>query len=95
MLLKCEKETIIILNDDEKVAHVSTSQDWMKRKIRKLAEEYPDEVKIISEDQWTIIATMPKKYNIIRHPRVMSEENRIACIERLKKIRENKNKTNE
>ena len=49
MLLRCEKETVIILNDAEKVAQISTSQDWMKRKFKKLAEEHPDEVKIISE----------------------------------------------
>lgn len=92
MLLRCEKETVIILNDAEKVAQISTSQDWMKRKLIKLSEEHPDEVKIISEDKYTLIAEAPKKYVNVRPPRFMSEEQRLAASERLKKYREQMNK---
>lgn len=91
-LSKYEKETVINFNDAEKIVYLSTSQDYMKRRIKKLAEEHPNEVKITSEDQYTIIAELPKKYVKVSPPRFISEEQRIASAERLKKYRENMKK---
>lgn len=91
-LSKYEKETVINFNDAEKIVYLSTSQDYMKRRIKKLAEEHPNEVKIMSEDQYTVIAELPKKYVRVSPPRFISEEQRIASAERLKKYRENMKK---
>lgn len=91
-LSRYEKETVINFNDEEKIAYLSTSQDAMKRRIRRLAEEHPNEVEITSEDKYTLIAKIPKKYVRVSPPRFVSEEQRIAAAERLKKYREQKNK---
>lgn len=93
-LSRYEKETVILFNSLENFVHFSTSQDFMKRRIKKLAEEYPDEVKIISEDKYTVIAEFPKKFVKLAHPRVLTEEQRQAAAERLKKFR-NGQKTEE
>jgi len=90
MLSRYEKETVIIFNDDEKIVHLSTSQDWMKVRLKKMAEEHPEEVKIISENQYTLLVEVPKKYIHIRPPRQLSEEQKNAATERLRKYRENK-----
>ena len=58
-------------------------------KVKKLAEEYPDDVKIrhINLDG-SLVATLPVKFVKISSPRKISEEQRLAAGERLKKIRE-------
>jgi len=90
-LLKCEKETVILLNDAEKTASISTSQDWMKRRIKKLAQE-DENIKITKEDKYTLFAEVPKKYVRISIPRKLTDEQKIAAAERLKKYRNNTHK---
>lgn len=91
-LLRCEKETVILLNDAEKTASISTSQDWMKRRIKKMAQKDPDNVKITREDAYTLFAEVPRKYVRISIPPRMSEEQRMLAAERLKKYRDSKMK---
>lgn len=91
-LLKCEKETVILLNDAEKKASISTSQDWMQKKLRKLAEIDPENVKITGEDKYTILAEVPSKYVSIRIPRKLSDEQREKMIERLRPYWKKNNK---
>lgn len=89
-LLKSERETVINCNDAEDVAYISTSQEPMKRRLRKLAESHPDDVKITNEDHYTLFVELPKKWispSRIRPPRQISEEQRLAASERLKKYR--------
>lgn len=57
-------------------------------KIRKLAEEHPDEVKISSDKNQALVATLPLKYIKIYAPPTMSEERRMAASERLRAFRE-------
>lgn len=89
-LLKCERETVINFNDADKVASISTTQEWMKRRLKKLAEKHPDDVAITYEDDYVLFAEVPKRWcaNAIRPPRFVSEEQRKAASERLKKYRE-------
>lgn len=87
---KCERETIININDAENVASLSTSQQWMKNKIKKLAEKRPGEVEIIENDEYILFAKFPKKWIRISPTRVVSEEQRMKAAERLKKYHEDK-----
>ena len=84
------KVKYVNFNDEEKIAKISTAQDVWKRKIKLLAQEHPDEVKILSEDKYILIADVPKKYIKVRPPRFVSEEQRLAAAERLKSYRKNK-----
>ena len=61
--------------------------------IRKFAEDYPDEVKICSEDEGGVLAHIPVSwFRPPREPvkRQMSEEWKQMAAERLKKAREAK-----
>lgn len=90
-----EKETVVNMNDADKILSLSTSQDWMKRRIRKLAESNPEEVKITNEDDYTLFAELPAKWLHIRPPRKVSEEQRLAAAERLRKYRASINEDND
>lgn len=94
-MLRCEKETVVNMNDADKILSLSTSQDWMKRRIRKLAESNPEEVKITNEDDYTLFAELPAKWLHIRPPRKVSEEQRLAAAERLRKYRASLNEDDE
>lgn len=60
-------------------------------KIRKLAEEHPDEVIIKHENKdKSIVATVPVKYIKISSPKKVSDEQKLAASERLKKMRSNR-----
>ena len=67
------------------------SQTKLNTRVRKLSEKYPEQYKIIKENEdGSIIAKIPKKCITIREPstRSMSEEQRAASAERLKRYRE-------
>lgn len=84
-LTKYEMETIINFNDGEDIAYISTSQASWKEKMRKLAEQYPEDVKITKENEYTLFAECPKKYIVPpRPPKKLSEEQKQKNIERLK-----------
>ena len=56
-------------------------------KLKKLAAEYPDEVKIRTENlDGSIVGTLPVKYIKISHPRTVeyTDEQKVALAERLK-----------
>lgn len=62
---------------------------WIN-KVKKLKEEYPDDVKIIAENtDGSICAKLPAKFLKISAPRKVSEEQRQAASERFRKLREN------
>lgn len=90
-LRKCERETIIIINDAETSVSLSTSQEWMKRRIRKLAESHPDDVTYREDDGgYIMFASMPKKYIRISPPRKMTEEQRLKAAERMRSFHKKK-----
>lgn len=91
-MLRCERETVINFDDASKTASISTSQEWMKRRLKKLAEKRPDDVRIKKEDEYTLFVELPAKWISIRTPRVMTEEQKASASERFKKYWEEKQK---
>ena len=81
----------------DKVATVTfPSANRYNSKVRKLAEEYPDDVKIRHENKdGSIVATIPVSFIKIspkRAGREMTEEEKRIAGERLKKCREERQK---
>lgn len=78
---------------DEMAGVTCPSSSAMKSKVMKLAEEHPDEVKIIVENRdGSLLAHVPIKCISVRWPRQVSEEQAAAAGERFKKMWEEKSK---
>lgn len=68
----------------------------MKSRVLKLADKYPDEVKILSTNpDGSIFAKVPVRYVKISRPREVSEEQAAAAGERFKKMWEERGEENE
>lgn len=84
------ENNIEFIRDHER-ATCSFTQGRFISKIRKLAEKYPDECQIVAEnDDGSIVAHFPVKWIHIsrREGRELTEEEKIASAERLRKYRE-------
>lgn len=82
-------ENVIEFLRNSKVATVSFSQGKFMRKIKKLAEKFPDKVEITYESDRVVVAHVPTsaiRISVIE-PREMSEEQKQAARERLAKYR--------
>lgn len=67
------------------------SSSRFKTKIEKLAAEYPENVIIKHENKdGSIVATLPVKFIKIGAPRKVSDEQKEAAAERLRKMREDR-----
>lgn len=77
-----EKETIINFNNAEQNASCYTLNIHKRQMLLNLAEEYPDDVKIISKRDDMVEVTLPKKWVKIRPPRKLTEEQRVNAVER-------------
>ena len=92
------KETVVGYIDSDKHASLcSGERKWINR-ILKLKTEHPDEVSIKEypeTNQGIILAHFPKKWLKINPPRQMSDEQKVAMAERLKAVRESKEKNND
>lgn len=77
-----EKETVINFNNAEQNASCYTLNTHKRQMLLKLAEEYPDDVKIISKRDDMVEVTFPKKWVKIRPPRKLTEEQRVNAVER-------------
>jgi len=82
MLTAQEKETIITLNEADKTADIEVFNARLMREIRKAVEAYPDEVTIKEGSDGSFRVTLPRKWIKIRAPRVLTDEQRAAMIER-------------
>lgn len=81
-----EKETIINFNNAEQNASCYTLNTHKRQMLLNLAEEYPDDVKIISKRDDMVEVTFPKKWVKIRPPRKLTEEQRVNAVERGKAL---------
>jgi hypothetical protein len=74
----------------DKVATVTLpGNSKLNSRVRKLAEERPDEVSIRHENRdGSIVATIPVEYVKIGPKKFVSDEQRAACAERFQKLRE-------
>ena len=89
-LTKYEQELIINLNNDDKVATVYSSNPYWLRRLQHLAEEHPNDVKLVHKDTTSETYEVPKKWVKIQPKRFVSEEQRLAARERFAKMREQK-----
>ena len=77
-----EKETVINFNNAEQNASCYTLNTHKRQMLLNLAEEYPDDVKIISKRDDMVEVTFPKKWVKIRPPRKLTDEQRVNAVER-------------
>lgn len=77
-----EQETNINFNAESDQCVIYTAYYPMIRKLEKLMEQYPDEVKLVRKTDDDIQVELPKKWIRIKPPREMSEEQRQKCAER-------------
>lgn len=71
----------------DNIITVTLSQKRLINKIKKMAQEFPDEVKIdCVNDEGTVLAHIPLSYLKITRPREISEEQRIKARERFNQI---------
>lgn len=97
-LPKAIKEMNVNICDCDDMASVTVFQVKYMNQIKKLAEKYPDEVKIVKtakENDGMMVAHLPKKFCKIsfgeeRAKREMTEEQKVAAAERMKKAQEAK-----
>lgn len=91
-LTKAEQETIIRSDRASSNAVIYTFEPPLKRKLKKFAEEYPEEVQLLREDDnGSITYSLPKKLISIRKPiskRTQTAEE-LLRIENLKKFSSN------
>ena len=90
------KETCINYVDCDDMVSVSTYQKKYINKLKALVEDHPDEVKVVAEnDDGTVCVHLPLKYVHIsfgeHKRREMSEDQKVAAAERLKKFRATQN----
>jgi hypothetical protein len=82
------------------MASVTVYESKYINQLKALAEKHPDEIKIIPTGlAGVVLAHLPKKYVHVSFyessKREMSEEQKVAAAERLKKAREKKAESNE
>ena len=86
LLSKCEQETIINFNAEDKTANIYAATPTMIRKMNKLLEQRPNEVKLVREDDISRTFEVPVKWVKIRPPKQLTDEQKQAMAERLKKL---------
>lgn len=75
----------------QKIISVTFSQRKFINKARKLAEQYPDDVQIIAENEdGSIFLHAPLSYFKFGRPRQITDEQRAAAGERMKKYQDSK-----
>ena len=92
------RENVIGWYKDSEIATITFSQGRYISKIKKLAEKYPDDVKILENTDGTILAYIPVKaihISVIHRDIEMTDEQRKAASERLKKIQAARKKKSE
>lgn len=82
------RENVIGWYKDSEMATVTFSQGRYISKIKKLAEKYPDDVKVLENADGTILAYIPVKaiHISIVHRTEMTDEQKQAASERMKKM---------
>lgn len=87
-----ERETLIDFNEIEKTASVYTCNKALQNKLRRLAEERPEECRIVEEypESKAIEFDVPKKWIKVSPPRTvnLTEEQKAEIAERLRAFRE-------
>lgn len=83
------RENVLEFLSGQKTITVSFCQEKWINKVKKLKENYPNDVEIIAENEdGSICAKLPAKFLKLSPPKKVSEEQRQAASERFKKMRE-------
>ena len=81
-------ENVIEWIENDKIATITLSQKRHITKIRKLAEEHPEEVQILHNNaDGSICAHIPVSYIKFNKPQVVSEERKEKARELMNKLR--------
>lgn len=86
-LSKCEQETIINYNNEEKTASIFTYDKSLIRKLDKRLNEITD-MKLIRRGDDFAEYSLPKKWIKVTFPRQYSDEQRAEMAERMRIARE-------
>lgn len=81
-----EQETIINFNAAEQTATIYTRDKTIMRRLDALVIEYPDHYRLIGVTDIDKTYEMPKSFVSYRKPRRLSDEQRNAARERMKKL---------
>lgn len=90
-LTREEQEVIITTSAADDLAEVYVADPIYMRKLDRLVEKDPSSYKVKSRNAYSVTYTMPKKllkFWVQREPRELTEEQRAAARERLKKAQE-------
>ena len=86
MSSRLEQETIINFNEAEPTASVYTYNGALRRKLERLAQERPADVKLLrSMPGGAVEYIIPKKWVKVNASRILTEEQRATMAERLKR----------
>lgn len=85
------KETVFETDSENKFTTVTTNERKWITKLNKLAEQRPDEVKIVitpEDNHGYLLAHVPKSYMKLSPPktRVLTDEQKAAAAERMRNI---------
>ena len=86
-LSRVEQETILLYNEEDKTASVSTYNVALVRKLEKLCRERPDECRKNERQNGVDEYIVPKKWIKVNPPRQMSAEAKAKAAERMSKLR--------
>lgn len=86
ILSRLEQETIVNYNAGEQTATVYTRDRVVMRRLDALVNEYPDLYRLIGETDIDKTYEMPKSLFSYRKPRRISEAQREAAKERMKRL---------
>lgn len=86
-LSRAELETILLYNEEDKTASVSTYNAALVRKLEKLCRERPDECRKNERQNGVDEYIVPKKWIKVNPPRQMSAEAKAKAAEQLNKLR--------
>ena len=89
------RENVIGWYKDSEIATVTFSQGRYISRIKKLAEKYPDDVKVLENTDGTILAYIPVKAIHIGIRVEMSDERKRAVGERMRKMQAARKKKSE
>ena len=90
LLANAEKETIIIFDEAEKLAHIETFNGRLIRRLTELSESREDCRKVSGPDEYGAYKfEFPAKWIKINAPRELSEEEKAKLTARLEAMRQN------
>lgn len=83
-LTRLEQETIVNFNNEEANAEVYTCSQSVMRKLDKLCIKFPDNYKLIKEDEYSKTYSTSKKNIKFKSPRILTDEQREKLAKKLK-----------